>query len=258
MWRLVHNGALHMSPVPETVKSVLDVGCGTGVWAIEFAEEHPHAHVIGTDLSPVQPDFVPPNCEFLVDNADREWAFTRKFDFIHARMLCMGIHDWRRFFQQCWDNLNPGGWLEVREISFPWGSADGTAIADSPLLDWSEKVRRGALKAGIDTKACKSFERHLRAIGFVKLRKEMTSFPLGAWPRGGKEKRLGAYALENLQSGLSAISTAVLSRYLEMSTEAIEVTLMEARKDLHDPRSHFVAPLYLYSCQKPTAQATTG
>ncbi|KAK7707441.1 hypothetical protein SLS57_009311 [Botryosphaeria dothidea] len=220
MWRLVHNGALHMSPVPETVKSVLDVGCGTGVWTIEFAEEHPHAHVISTDLSPVQPVFVPPNCEFLVDNADGEWAFTRN-----------------------WDNLNPGGWLEVRDIPFPWGSADGTAIADSPLLDWSEKVRRGALKAGIDTTACKSFEGHLRAIRFVNLRKEMTSFPLGAWPRGEKEKRLGAYALENLQSGLSAISTAVFSRYLDMSTEAIEVTLMEARKDLHDPRSHFVAPL---------------
>lgn len=142
-----------------------------------------------------------------------------------------------------WDNLNPGGWLEVRDIPFPWGSADGTAIADSPLLDWSEKVRRGALKAGIDTTACKSFEGHLRAIRFVNLRKEMTSFPLGAWPRGEKEKRLGAYALENLQSGLSAISTAVFSRYLDMSTEAIEVTLMEARKDLYDPRSHFVAPL---------------
>lgn len=175
-----------------------------------------------------------PKLRVSVDNADREWAFTRKFDLTHARMLCMGIHGWRRFFQQCRDNLNPGGWLEVRDISFPWGSADGTAISDSPLLDWSEKVLRGALKAGIDTTACKSFERHLRAIGFVNLRKEMTSFPLGAWPRGQKEKKLGAHALENLQSGLPAISTAVFSRCLDMSTEAIEVTLMEARKDLHD------------------------
>jgi ubiquinone/menaquinone biosynthesis C-methylase UbiE len=30
--------------------NVLDVGCGTGLWAIEFAEEHPSAKVLGTDL----------------------------------------------------------------------------------------------------------------------------------------------------------------------------------------------------------------
>ncbi|EOD51934.1 S-adenosyl-L-methionine-dependent methyltransferase [Neofusicoccum parvum] len=243
MWRMIHSGALHMSPVPDTVGSVLDVGCGTGVWTIQFAEEHPNAHVIGTDLSPVQPHFVPPNCEFLVDNAEREWAFTRRFDFIHARMLCMGMHDWPRFFRQCWDNLNPGGWLELREITFPWGSADGTAVADSPLLDWSEKVRLGAAKAGIDTTACASFEGHLQSIGFVHIRKETPSWPLGPWPRGSREKKMGAYALENLESGLHAVSSAVFSRYLDMSTESIELSLMEARKDLHDPTKHFYAPL---------------
>ncbi|KAI8247308.1 Secondary metabolism regulator LAE1 [Colletotrichum sp. SAR 10_77] len=36
------------------VKRVLDVGTGTGLWAIDFADEHPDAEVLGTDLSPVQ------------------------------------------------------------------------------------------------------------------------------------------------------------------------------------------------------------
>lgn len=37
------------------VKRVLDVGTGTGIWAIDFGDEHPDATVIGVDLSPIQP-----------------------------------------------------------------------------------------------------------------------------------------------------------------------------------------------------------
>lgn len=36
----------------------LDIGTGTGIWAIDFADEHPETTVIGTDLSPIQPDSV--------------------------------------------------------------------------------------------------------------------------------------------------------------------------------------------------------
>lgn len=34
---------------------MLDLGTGTGIWAIDFADEYPSANVIGTDLSPIQP-----------------------------------------------------------------------------------------------------------------------------------------------------------------------------------------------------------
>lgn len=35
---------------------VLDVGTGTGIWAIDFGDEHPEAEVRGIDLSAVQPE----------------------------------------------------------------------------------------------------------------------------------------------------------------------------------------------------------
>lgn len=36
---------------------MLDIGTGTGLWAIEMADLFPNATVIGTDLSPVQPNW---------------------------------------------------------------------------------------------------------------------------------------------------------------------------------------------------------
>ncbi|KAF2090208.1 S-adenosyl-L-methionine-dependent methyltransferase [Saccharata proteae CBS 121410] len=243
MWRMTLKGALYWSPIPETTQSVLDIGCGTGCWAIEFAETHPNATVVGTDLSPVQPDFVPPNCSFLVDNAEKDWAFSSKFDFIHARMLCMGMHDWPHFLHQCWTNLQPGGWLELREIAFPWGSVEDTPIEESPLLKWSDMVREGAARAGIDTVACLSFEDKLRDLGFIKIKKEHVQWPLTPWPKGSLEKKLGAYAQENLRSGLQGISMAVFCRHLGMTRDEVELNLYEARKDMNDPSKHYYAPM---------------
>lgn len=62
LFRMTMNGSLYAAPVSNP-QNVLDIATGTGIWAIEFAEEHPGARVVGTDLSPIQPAFVPPNCE---------------------------------------------------------------------------------------------------------------------------------------------------------------------------------------------------
>lgn len=40
---------------------------------IEMADEYPSAQVLGIDLSPEQPTWVPPNCKFEVDDFELEW-----------------------------------------------------------------------------------------------------------------------------------------------------------------------------------------
>ena len=52
--KLTLDGKSHLAPL-KNPKNVLDFGTGTGIWAIEFAEEYPEARVLGTDLSPIQP-----------------------------------------------------------------------------------------------------------------------------------------------------------------------------------------------------------
>lgn len=57
MMMLITNGRLHHAPIPSKPTKILDLGTGTGIWAIQVAEEYPSAEVIGTDLSPIQPEW---------------------------------------------------------------------------------------------------------------------------------------------------------------------------------------------------------
>jgi hypothetical protein len=56
VFKLLLRGELHLAPLKqETMRRALDIGTGTGLWAIEFADLFPNAMVTGVDLSPIQP-----------------------------------------------------------------------------------------------------------------------------------------------------------------------------------------------------------
>lgn len=71
-----------------------------------MAQKHPQAQVLGVDLSPIQPRFVPENCAFVVGDVEEPWAWDENFDFIHSGNMAQGIRDWSgyigRIFEYVW------------------------------------------------------------------------------------------------------------------------------------------------------------
>lgn len=70
---LVHlfGGKLYFAPLSQETppKMVLDIATGTGDWAIQMGDEFPSSEIIATDLSPIQPEDVPPNVSFFVEDS---------------------------------------------------------------------------------------------------------------------------------------------------------------------------------------------
>jgi tRNA G46 methylase TrmB len=76
---------LSLAPLPLQLHNVLDVGTGTGTWALNFADQHPEASVVGVDIS-LMPTWTAVNCKFEIDDLTRNWTWERGFfEFIHFR-----------------------------------------------------------------------------------------------------------------------------------------------------------------------------
>ena len=78
---------LTMAPIPPSVTHILDIGTGTGEWAINMAENFQSAEVIGIDISAIQPKAVPSNVYFEIDDAQLEWTFSHQFDLFISAIL---------------------------------------------------------------------------------------------------------------------------------------------------------------------------
>jgi hypothetical protein len=63
------HGKLFLAPLRENPRRCLDLMTGTGNWAIDFADAFPMCDVLGTDLSPIQPQYVPVNCRYVKNYA---------------------------------------------------------------------------------------------------------------------------------------------------------------------------------------------
>jgi cyclopropane fatty-acyl-phospholipid synthase-like methyltransferase len=135
---LTFEGKLFTAPIPkeQQLHRVLDVGTGTGIWAIDLGDEHPEAHVYGIDLSPTQPTLVPQNVTFEIDDLEEPWTFTTKFDLIYSRMMVASFASFLGFFEQSFENLVPGGWIEMVDICSPIQADDDSLPEDSALRKW--------------------------------------------------------------------------------------------------------------------------
>ncbi|KAI0671779.1 S-adenosyl-L-methionine-dependent methyltransferase [Trametes maxima] len=142
-----------MHPYEQPLNNVLDLGCGTGLWAIEVAKTWPHCNIVGFDILPIQPDLtlVKLGIEYRELSERVKWVHgdflnplpfeTGRFDLV--RICCIGLNvpedRWQDLLEECARVLRPGGSIEVIEedLLFPAGRTrkpDGERTSKSPSM----------------------------------------------------------------------------------------------------------------------------
>ncbi|KAH8175173.1 methyltransferase domain-containing protein [Sarocladium implicatum] len=245
------DGELALCPKAKGARRVLDMGTGTGSWAIDYADWNPEAEVIGVDLSPIQPDFVPPNLTFEIDDLEKEWTWRSKFDFIFARMMLGTFEDLPGMIKVAFDNLEPGGYLELQDMALPARSDDGTLDSDSYLARWCKYCLDAGENLGRPVFPVTEYKKYLADAGFEAIVEVQKKWPTNAWPRDKGFKELGIWSYANIAGGLEGLSLAHFTRGLGWSAEETQVFCAHTRKDLKNTKIHAYWPIYFVYGRKP-------
>jgi trans-aconitate methyltransferase len=186
----VLNDKLYLAPISDFHR-VLDIGTGTGIWAMEMGDTHPQAEFLGNDLSPIQPSWVPPNVSFEVDDIESRWAFGRPFDFVFSRALTCAVSDWPRLVKQAYDNVKPGGWVEFQDFDITFYSEDGSYSQESDAAKYMSLLTTSARQAGKEPSPGPRLQGWLTDAGFVNVVHQKFKLPVGPWPKDQRQVSIG-------------------------------------------------------------------
>jgi SAM-dependent methyltransferase len=241
MFKELHGGKLFLGLI-HSPQYVLELGTGTGIWAMEFADAHPESTVLGVDLSPIQPDWVPPNCSFTVFNYEDQWTFRHPFDYIFSRQQLGSVKNSDRLLQQAFTSLNPGGVIEIQAPCLPT-SDDNTIPEGSSYREWINCYRRALEQAGRDPDLARKYEQKLEAAGFIDVDIVMDKIPQNGWPQDKQERKVGLYNQMNVQKALEGLSLRLFVEYLRWDPARLRELLAEVEKDINDTSIHAFWPL---------------
>ncbi|GKT42847.1 secondary metabolism regulator LAE1 [Colletotrichum spaethianum] len=230
LFKLCLEDSLTASKLPKDKPlNILDIGTGTGNWAVEMGEQYPLARVMGVDLSAaLLPMTVPPNVVFEVEDATNDWAREKdSLDFVHVRNLVGGgVQDWKALFQQAYEHLKPGGQIEFSEVRTRYFDLVDSS-SDEPAAPTEEEKNHGAMTAcrefevrlaemtaiaGVDFDPIPKIPAILSDVGFEKVGRWSDLVPIQAVGHDEKMVRKGAQFAQMLEYGLENYSLAVFAK----------------------------------------------
>src|SRR5579883_1460167 len=218
----------YAAPLDQTVKTILDVGSGTGIWGHEMAQAFPLARVYGLDLEPPQTVSlaapaapVPDNYHFIQGNVLKGLPFPdNMFDYVHQRLLFLGVpqNSWPAVIKELSRVTRPGGWVEIYEADILFPDA-GPATRE--LNSWTSRFMG---MRGVDTTQMRQLGNLLKRQGLRNVIAHTFEVPLGSWDR------LGQLLEKDYLSGIRALKEPACAA-LKLSPQKYEQVLLTASKE---------------------------
>ncbi|PQE16706.1 methyltransferase domain-containing protein [Rutstroemia sp. NJR-2017a BBW] len=220
--RIIHQIYLQMfdnnlSTVPlHSPTRILDIGTGSGDWAMGMGDQWPDAEIIGTDIAKVQPTAVPLNVFFEIDDAEEEGGWTwpaNEFDLVHLRNMAGAFSNWDNIYAEAFVHLKPGGWIEVMDFDDHRAFLEFFA-PESSVPRMVQFMGEAARKSGRPRGVQHLEPEMLIKRGFVDVQVREFGIPMGPWPEERGLKTVGKLWLVAMLSSLEAYTLRLLVREL--------------------------------------------
>ncbi|KAF5621908.1 methyltransferase [Fusarium sp. NRRL 52700] len=254
---------LFFAPIEQLLEKgpaeVLDLGTGIGKWCIDLADMYPNSQFHGMDLSPIQPDWVPENAIFVVDDIEHEAGWTygdESFDYIHIRHTVHSIKDRELLWERIWKHLKPGGYVEIQEFNYIAACDDDSCDGPYAWRDYCNYLHQGMLALGTDLHGITHVEHELQATGFENITTKAYKCPIGPWAKKKRLRECGHVLRDVVMLSLHGLSRKPLRDGLGWTLLQIEMFLIEVRKSLTLevnglPKFHTYFPYYNIHARKP-------
>ncbi|KKA22137.1 TAM domain methyltransferase [Rasamsonia emersonii CBS 393.64] len=226
-----------------------------GAYTLMKFSEYPSAQIIGTDLSPIQPQWVPPNCTFEIDDYETEWVYTRPFDFIHGRELAGFVADYGRLFSRAFKHLKPGGYFEIQTVNPTVFSDDDSLEKAKNLRHWVAEMHKASEQFGKSMTVVETWKDELIKAGFEDVHREVIKFPIGPWAKDKKLKEIGKYHQAQVIDAIGSYTPALFTRILGYTREEAEVLCVAVRNEIRDRTLHLYQEAHFVYGRKPEAKS---
>ena len=227
------DGRLTASHIPQNTRRVLDVGAGTGEWALSMAALHPNAEIIATDITTVfQPGSGPPNVEFELDDAEEEWTYNEPFDFIHMRAMSGAFADWDWIYTEVSKHLRADGYFEIADQGM---IQLGREPPDSHVKAFNGALQSAAEMAGRPIGLDHLVKTKLESAGLRVVKIKTFEVPLGTYPIDPVKKVAGKMAMIAALEGLEAVSLRLFTRHLAWKEEDVRKLCEKVKEEVMNP-----------------------
>jgi SAM-dependent methyltransferase len=233
-----------IAPITKNPQKILDLGTGSGIWAMDIADTYPSAEVIGVDTAPVQPKMLPTNLVFEIDDVEHEWLWPESsFDLIHGRELIMAIHDWPRLVRQAKSRLRPGGYLQLCGSYPAFASDDGTLPSGSAYVELGKIYFEMSERIGASGHEVTKWKQYLEDEGYEDVQEKIFKIPTNPWPRDQRLKKIGALELDHFRDNIKNVFARGYEQILNGDPNYFQVLLARARAEVLNRRMHSWVPL---------------
>ncbi len=214
----IRSNAQHF--VGDSVRSILDLGCGEGQLGFALREVYPHARLVGIDRDPKAIEKAQAkaaerkldNYQFIVGDVEQPLV-AGPFDLVYASLILLHTRQPEKVVGNVFAALNPGGYFWAKE-----GSTQAIELTDEPnLKELYQLMAKAMTTIGVRPNIGGELPGLLAEAGYEQVRQETEVYALGGQSQAGQVMfAVTVGAMYNARTMVSKISGVPVSELEQM------------------------------------------